>query len=150
MFWVFSESLGIIRHLISSVNKGNSLFLQGHWAVLILSSGCRVTAAYITGHNICLWKCHIPVLMHSVDETHLKVMKLQPHAQDRQTNRPLQLQCHRHQLDLNLTMWLCYTIKACVWFIFWVFIPVGAMFVVGSDLELKVEAVLLFFLFCFF
>lgn len=29
-FGFFSESLGFIRHLISSVNKGNSLFLQGH------------------------------------------------------------------------------------------------------------------------
>lgn len=29
MFWVFSDSLRTVRHIISSVNKGNTLFLQG-------------------------------------------------------------------------------------------------------------------------
>lgn len=35
IFWLIKACFALIRNLISSVNKGNSLFLQGHWAVLI-------------------------------------------------------------------------------------------------------------------
>lgn len=154
-FGFFSESLGFIRHLISSVNKGNSLFLQGHWAAVIVCSNCRVQV-YMAMQNIWWWKYFITMLMHSLYKALLKhcviklawkVLELQMHAQSRTNKSPFTVSVSQASVGSKSNhVALLYNKSLsviCVLFFFG-FVVVGAVFVVGADLELKVDAVLFF------
>lgn len=115
-FGFSSESLRLIRHLITSVNKGNSLFLRSLSNVeLILRRRLPCTPL---GTVFDLKGYHMTALMHTLCKTLLKgsviylpqkIIKLEPHAQDRGSKSPRTITAHDHQRDLKAPTWVSFT-----------------------------------------